>query len=390
MSGRFWSKLCGSGRRRDMLLGSWPAWRRVFVAARPRAIRVRPMVGNWRRKPGAVPTFLGTLDTGSWAQQEFGGAPLGDRRLSRRLVECVTVQARMPSRTFFAAAAGDEAMVKGYYRLIERPDHTAVHAEAIPGRHREQTLRRMSEQKVMLLVQDGIDVNLATHCGCEGLGRIGRTRGGTGTRGLHLHSTLVVSGEGIPPGVVRMKFDAPSSGAERGRPVGERKTGRWLRGLRASSWPGSWIRRRGDCRVRPRGGCLRVVCRAPTGRGPALVRARHDQRLGEGRAKLFECLRQLPVRDVLAVAVDRQSARNSRGDPEGSAGTGLPQGPAESALGHGVPSGGARGPVATGRRPRPRRSARWTCSRRKIRPIAWRLLTTLPIRGLSIISDFLT
>ena len=43
-----------------------------------------------------------------------------------------------------------------------------------------------------------------------------------------------MSGDGVPLGVVNLEFDAPSGASEEGRPVEERKTGRWLRGLRHS------------------------------------------------------------------------------------------------------------------------------------------------------------
>jgi hypothetical protein len=57
-----------------------------------------------------------------WAQQEMGGAPLGDRRLSQRLVEIVQSKAGKPGRAFTRVAEGDSPAVKGYYRFIDHPD----------------------------------------------------------------------------------------------------------------------------------------------------------------------------------------------------------------------------------------------------------------------------
>lgn len=53
------------------------------------------------------------LDSASWAENEFGSAPLGDARLTQRLVRSAEIQARAPTKTFFAAVAGCEAAVKG-------------------------------------------------------------------------------------------------------------------------------------------------------------------------------------------------------------------------------------------------------------------------------------
>ena len=57
----------------------------------------------------------------SWAEQEFGGAPLGDARLSARLVTCARHQAEAPMRAFTGAAKGDRALIKAYYRFIDKP-----------------------------------------------------------------------------------------------------------------------------------------------------------------------------------------------------------------------------------------------------------------------------
>ena len=199
-------------------------------------ILVLPLATDWDACLEARRVLLpgDGLDSASWAENEFGAAPLGDARLTQRLVRSAEIQARAPTKTFFAAAAGCEATVKGYYRMIEHPDYAAVSAATIVAGHRERTLRRMQGQPLSLLVQDGTDLNFATRNGCEGLGTIGRNRGSSGTLGLHLLTTFAVSGDGVPLGVVNLEFDAPDGAPEQDRPVEERKTGRWLRGLRHS------------------------------------------------------------------------------------------------------------------------------------------------------------
>jgi hypothetical protein len=47
------------------------------------------------------------LEGDQWAQNEFGGAPLGDERLSKRLVECARIQAENPGEAFSGAAQGN-------------------------------------------------------------------------------------------------------------------------------------------------------------------------------------------------------------------------------------------------------------------------------------------
>ena len=47
------------------------------------------------------------LGADTWAQKEFGGAPLGDKRLSSRLVDCVDAKSKKPDLTFSGVAKGD-------------------------------------------------------------------------------------------------------------------------------------------------------------------------------------------------------------------------------------------------------------------------------------------
>ncbi len=131
-----------------------------------------------------------------------------------------------------AAAQGQRAAVKGHYRLIDQPDDSAVTPQNILAPHRQRTLRRLQAERTVLCVQHGTELNFAEHPGCAGLGYIGKNKRSEGTLGLHMHSTLAVSPEGIPLGLLHIQYDAPDGQAQRGRPLEERKTFRWIRGLR--------------------------------------------------------------------------------------------------------------------------------------------------------------
>jgi len=77
--------------------------------------------------------------------------------LSRRLVVCAESKAEKPDRAFTGVAKGDWPAVKGYYRLIDHPDESAVNMENILLPHRERTIQRMRGQKTVLCIQDGSD-----------------------------------------------------------------------------------------------------------------------------------------------------------------------------------------------------------------------------------------
>jgi hypothetical protein len=69
--------------------------------------------------------------------------------------------------------------------------------------------QRMKSQKTALGIQDGTDLNYNDLAECEGLGVIDSNQPGAQSRGLHLHSTLAVTTDGLPLGVLRTQCWAP-------------------------------------------------------------------------------------------------------------------------------------------------------------------------------------
>lgn len=251
-----------------------------------------------------------------WAGLEFGGAHLGDTRLSRRLVESAHTLAQSPGRAFCGAVTSDWPAVKGYYRFIDQPDDSAVTMESILAPHRARTIRRMKSHKTVLCIQDGTDLNYSGRPQCTGLGVIGTNQTGATSGGLHLHSTLAISTDGVPLGVLRAdcvarqpkpkEDERPSSAI----PIEEKKTFSWIESYR-------------DCvnvaRELPATRVVSVTDREADffelfnehRENPGvdlLVRAKHDRGTTEG-ATLFEAVRKTPVRGELRISVDRQSAR---------------------------------------------------------------------------------
>ena len=287
-------------------------------------VYVYELVADWRRRLGvgagaalaSEPLAPGDgLESGAWAENEFAGAPLGDARLSARLVETAALMGENPMASLPAAAKGDRAKIKGYYRFVDQPDEAATTPENILRPHRERTLRRMRAEPTVLCIQDGTDLNFATRPGCDGLGVIGTNQTGAQTLGLHLHSTLAVTPSGLPLGVLNARFVAPEpKAAERGdghnKAPEERKSARWIEGLR-------------DCAELARElGPGRLVCvmdreaddfrlfeeQRARPEVDLLVRVKGRRRVAGGRS-LLDTLRAAPVRARAVVAIDRLTAR---------------------------------------------------------------------------------
>ena len=251
-----------------------------------------------------------------FARNELGQAPLGDLRLSKRLVQTAQMQAAAPMASIPAAAQGQRAAVKGHYRLIDQPDDSAVTPQNILAPHRQRTLRRLQAERTVLCVQDGSELNFAEHPGCAGLGYIGKNKRSEGTLGLHMHSTLAVSPEGIPLGLLQIQYDAPDGQAQRGRPLEQRKTFRWIRGLRDCAEVAGQLAGPRLVAVMDREADVQALFaeqRRLEG-VELLVRAKHNRALGAHRPKLFEHMRAQAVGGQLEIKVQRSSARTAQAE----------------------------------------------------------------------------
>ncbi len=294
----------------------------------PKAIYIYPLEKDFRKRLGLSPNAgLGALDPADgleaehWAENEFGGAPLGDARLSKRLVSVAGAKAKVPDRAFSGVAQGDWAAVKAYYRLIDQPEGSAVTLTHILAPHRRRTVRRMMGQKTVLCVQDGSDLNYTSLSRCAGLGEMGSNQTGTKSRGLHLHSTFALAPNGLPLGVLRAQCTDPKASSpedprpEYAIPIEEKKTFVWIQHHRdlvklAGEMPQTRLVEVCDREAdffelfdeQRQNACVDL-----------LIRAKHDRNLPEESFKLFAAVRQAPVQSRVRVPIPRQSARAKRG-----------------------------------------------------------------------------
>jgi len=268
---------------------------------------------------GALDLHFG-IDGGNWAENEFGGSPLGDHRLSNRLVEIGHNQAMNPGCSYSGAVEGNWPKVKAYYRLIDKPDDSAVTMANILLPHREQTIRRMKAEGTVLCIQDGSDLDYNSLDQCEGIGVIGSNQTGAKSRGLHMHSTLVVTTEGLPLGVLQSEVTAPKPKSKDDNrpasaiPIEEKKTFSWIEGVRDCQELKALMLHTSIINVMDREGDFFEMFndqRCNSASVDLLVRAKHD-RSTTGEYKLFETARQSPVQAQIEIKVPRQSARSKK------------------------------------------------------------------------------
>jgi hypothetical protein len=296
------------GRGRNGLNHAAKSIKDVYLYALVKGLRDRvgvkpPTVSALRPESG--------LDGPSWAQHEFGGCELGDERLTRRLVKIARDQAAQPNGSYAQAAGGHRHALKGYYRLLNH-EGPELDPEKLLHSHRARTIRRMSQERTALIVQDSTDLNFSTRRQCQGLGQIGTNQTGAQSRGLRLHSSLALSQNGLPLGIVKLQGAAPESarGKDRRRPIEQKDSYRWLEGFAEAMQIAALLPHTQVINLTDREGDMFELFhfrRSQAGRkAELLVRAKTDRCLEGTDQKLFAELAAAPLAKTVSLSVPRQ------------------------------------------------------------------------------------
>jgi hypothetical protein len=251
------------------------------------------------------------LDGPNWAEHEFGDCELGDERLTRRLVKIARDQAAQPNGSYAQAAGGHRHALKGYYRFLNTR-RSELDPEKLLQSHRARTLRRMSQERTVLIVQDSTDLNYSTRSQCRGLGQIGTNQTGAKSRGLRLHSSLALSPSGLPLGIVQLQGAAPESaqGKDPQRPIEQKDSYRWLEGFAEAMKIAALLPHTQVVNITDREGDMFELFhfrRSQAGRkAELLVRAKTDRCLEGTDQKLFAELAAAPLAKRVSLSVPRQ------------------------------------------------------------------------------------
>jgi hypothetical protein len=168
-------------------------------------------------------------DNQSWATEEFSKVRLKDKRLNQRcqkVAEALEQQSTEPINQ----ACEDWADTKAAYRFFDNPKVTP---DQILSPHYQRTVKRMKSYPLVLAVQDTSFLNYTHHPQTEGLGEIGTKA--QNQRGFGMHSTLAVTPEGLPLGLLTQQFfQRPIGAASRTAsenqklPIEEKESYRWI------------------------------------------------------------------------------------------------------------------------------------------------------------------
>jgi hypothetical protein len=350
--------------------------RRHQGALTTKDIYVYGLVKDWRQRlcqesPQPVqPTGRPALS--DWTQEEWAGAVMPDQRLAERLRLLAgdfyhRPQANIPQ------ACGSRAKTKAAYRFVEHPD---IEMESILGPHREATLRRMAAQSVVLAVQDSTGVSYGDRPASQGLGLTNHDN--DEAVGFWLHNTMAYSLEGLALGLLDVQVWARKPAAERLRqrnrqPIEDKESVKWVRSFERIAQcqqrlPQTQIVSVGDREADVYE--LFVAAREQADVAKLLIRVQHKHRSLQPAEGLWKQLCRQPVAGRVDVKIGRrgpQAARTARLEVRFCK-VELKPPKAKPKLG----AVGAWAVLAT----EPQ-------APKRVKPIEWMLLTTMPVPDLA-------
>jgi len=272
----------------------------LSVAPQPKAIQCR------LREAG---------EAQEWADEELGGAQIGDRRLNKRLLSIAEAFYARPQANI-PQACQRRAETKATYRFL---DHPETSMETILKPHYQATVARMSREAVVLAVQDTTSFNYTAHPATENLGPIGyRPNGGMG---LLVHDTMVFNREGTPLGLLDVQCWA-RGGADFGKkkrrhclPIEDKESYKWLVSFRKvaeaqKQCPETMLVSVGD-READVYQLFELALSDPLG-PKLLIRAQQDRLLAQGQGYLWEKMAEQEVSGVQEIHIPCQRNQPAR------------------------------------------------------------------------------
>lgn len=245
----------------------------------------------------------------SWAAQELQTAALGDPRRGRRLVQLVEALAAQPAASV-PRACGSWAATKAAYRFW---DNLHISPEAIRAAHTDASRQRLHSLSCVLAVQDTTELDLSHHPASTGLGPLSAPS----HQGLHVHSTLAVSTDGVPLGLLDQQVwvrDPEQTGkrhSRRKRPTAEKESQRWLDAQTASL--AALPEQLSVITVADReADIFDLFAQERRAGAELLIRATHNRKVVHEQQYLWQALEAAPVQATRSLEVGRTPLREPR------------------------------------------------------------------------------
>ena len=246
---------------------------------------------------------------GNWAEDEFGGANLGDGRLNLRLVKLATRFAEQPTASI-PGACEDWSETLAAYRFFDQASagKRGLNWQSILQPHMDGSEGRMAQHPVVLCLQDTTELDFNGQ-EIEGLGPLSYEA----QRGLYLHPTYAVTPEREPLGVIDAWMWAREPKAVDGTRPGIAESTRWIEGYERVAETAAKMPQTRLVYVADReADIVGLMQRAQDLGTPAdwLIRAQHNRCLPQGGKLWAATLAEAPLGEIEFTLASR------RGQPE--------------------------------------------------------------------------
>lgn len=186
------------------------------------------------------------MNSSNWAEKEFDGIDLGDKRLSSRLIK-MTNQFISSTESPINKACGNWSGTKAAYRFFKNDN---IDYRDIISHHAQATRIRSMNEDVILAIQDTTYFNYSNHPKTKGLGLLSKFTGKYKkeilTKGLYMHSTLAINTNGLPLGLLDQKIASrevlsnekmaiKKRSHNNALPIEEKESIRWLDSMRITT-----------------------------------------------------------------------------------------------------------------------------------------------------------
>ncbi len=145
------------------------------------------------------------MGNSNWSQAEFQSVNLGDKRLNERLTIVSESFANSPMSSINKCSE-DWAETKGAYRFFA---NEKINYLDILDAHTKKTVERCDNEDIVLAIQDTTYFSYKSHPKTKGLGCLskhkGKHKGNIETLGTISHTTLALSTNGLPLGLLDQK-----------------------------------------------------------------------------------------------------------------------------------------------------------------------------------------
>jgi len=247
-----------------------------------------------------------------WAANEFREVDLGDKRRTKRLIRLAEQRSENPNGSI-AASCGEKSATKAAYRLL---DNEAVGAEAIQEGHYRASVERAGRERIVLAVQDTTELDYSRHHATQGLGYLN----GLNFRGMYVHSTLLVTPQRVPLGLIDQQVWV--RGVEEYRvehdrrkelPTEAKESQKWLVSLEATA---RMQRQLGQTHLINIGDSEADVFdlfrKARSQQQDILVRAAYDRLVDHDERHLWSYLQHQPLAGEVTLQVPRYAGQSAR------------------------------------------------------------------------------